>query len=159
MLTDEQAVDAASGLPQLAAEHGLDDTAITELLGGQRDVFVAACANQLASPFGPAGKPCPARPWVCLLCPLAVVLPRHLPNLLQLKGFFSRQFRQQPTTAFLTVFGPYAHRLETDILPRFDQQAITDAAHALDTEAGTTAGSAIGGSVGELLPLRPEELA
>lgn len=159
VLTDEQAVDAASGLPQLAAEHGLDDAAITELLGGQRDVFVAACANQLASPFGPAGKPCPARPWVCLLCPLAVFLPRHLPNLLRLKGFFSRQFRQQPTTAFLTVFGPYAHRLETDILPRFDQQAITAAAHALDTEAGTTAGSEIGGSVGELLPLRPEELA
>jgi hypothetical protein len=161
VLTDEQAVDAASGLPQLAAEHGLDDAAITELLGGQRDVFVAACADQLASPFGPAGKPCPARPWVCLLCPLAVFLPRHLPNLLRLKGFFSRQFRQQPTTAFLAVFGPYAQRLETEILPRFDQQAVTAAAQTLDTEADTTTGGTIGGGVGvgELLPLRPEELA
>lgn len=159
VLTDDQAADAAAGLPQLAAEHGLDDAAISELLGGQRDVFVAACANQLASPFGPAGKPCPARPWVCLLCPLAVFLPRHLPNLLRLKGFFSRQFRQQPTTAFLAVFGPYAHRLETDILPRFDQQAVTAAAHALDTEADTTTGGTIGGGIVGLLPLRPEELA
>jgi hypothetical protein len=92
---------------------------------------------------------------------LAVFLPRHLPNLLRLKGFFSRQFRQQPTTAFLAVFGPYAQRLETEILPRFDQQAVTAAAQTLDTEADTTTGGTIGGGVGvgELLPLRPEELA
>jgi hypothetical protein len=44
-------------------------------------------------------------------------------------------------------------------LPRFDQQAVTAAAQALDTEADTTTGGTIGGGVGELLPLRPEELA
>lgn len=151
VLTDQQAADiavnAAAAFPQLVADHGLDQDAITELLGGERDVFVAACANQLASPFGPAGKPCPARPWVCLLCPLAVFLPRHLPNLARLKGFFSRQFRQQPTAAFLAVFGPYATRLDTEILPRFNPDLVADAAHQVETEHT------------EPFPLRPEELA
>jgi hypothetical protein len=146
VLTDDDAANAAAALPQLISEHGLDDAAIRELLGGERDVFVAACANQLASPFGPAGKPCPARPWVCLLCPLAVFLPRHIPSLLRLKGFFSRQFRQQPTYAFMAVFGPYAHRLETEILPRFDPNTIA-AAQMVDSQ------------VDDVLPLRPEELA
>lgn len=110
-------------------------------------MFVAACANQLASPYGPAGKPCPARPWVCLLCPLAVFLPRHVPNLLRLKGFFSSQFRQQPTTAFMAVFGPYAHRLETEVLTWFDSRVLDAAAHQIATDPG------------HHLPLRPEEHA
>ncbi|HEX6359917.1 hypothetical protein [Actinophytocola sp.] len=60
MLTDQEAADTAvntaAAFPQLVADHGLDQDAITELLAGERDVFVAAWANQLASPFGPAGK-------------------------------------------------------------------------------------------------------
>lgn len=47
----------------------------------------------------------------------------------------------------MAVFGPYAHRLETEILPRFDQRAVTAAAHVVDSQ------------VDALLPLRPEELA
>ncbi|MBF6302944.1 hypothetical protein IU459_36330 [Nocardia amamiensis] len=47
----------------------------------------------------------------------------------------------------MAVFGPYAQRLETEILPRFDPRTVTAAAHVLD------------GRDDELLPLRPEELA
>lgn len=147
VLGDADAARTAEAFPALVADHGLDVGAVAELLAGERDVFLAACANQLASPYGQAGKPCPARPWVCLLCPLAVFLPRHIPNLLRLKEFFAGQFRQHPTTVFMAVFGPYAQRLDTDILPCFDEQAITAAANAL---AGDPAG---------FLPLRPEELA
>ncbi|MEU7640064.1 alpha/beta hydrolase [Streptomyces sp. NPDC039016] len=32
----------------------------------------------------------PARPWVCLLCPLALFTPRHAANLLRMKAFFAR---------------------------------------------------------------------
>ncbi len=64
----------------------MDDTAIAELTGGTRDVFAAARADPLSGLHGPPGKPCPARPWVCLLCPLAVFTPRHAANLLRLKG-------------------------------------------------------------------------
>ncbi|MET9657077.1 hypothetical protein [Streptomyces sp. NPDC006510] len=50
------------------ADLALDDDVIAELVGGQRDVFTAACGYQLSELHGPKGKPCPARPWVCLFC-------------------------------------------------------------------------------------------
>jgi hypothetical protein len=61
-----------------------------------------------------------------------------------LKAFFARQFRQISTEEFLRVFGPYAERLDSEILPRFDRAALEHAASQVrddDTE----------------LPLRPEE--
>ena len=71
-------------------------------------MFIAACADQLSGLHGPKGKPCPARPWVCLLCPLAVFTPRHAANMLRLKAFFARQWLQMPSAHFMAVFGPYA---------------------------------------------------
>ena len=109
-----------------------------------RDVFTAACADQLAGLHGPAGKPCPARPWVCLLCPLAVFAPRHAVNLLRLRAFFSRQWRQMPAAQFMAVFGPYAARID-HILTRFDPGAL----HAATSKVCDT---------DDEIPLRPEEL-
>jgi hypothetical protein len=121
----------------------LDDAAIAELVGGSRDVFTAACGDQLAGLHGPAGKPCPARPWVCLLCPLAVFAPRHAVNLLRLKAFFSRQWRAMPATQFMAAFGPYAARID-QVLDRFDPVHLAAAAvHVADNDAE--------------LPVRPEE--
>lgn len=144
VLNSEDATAAAAALPEAIAGLHLTPAVIRELVGGQRDVFTAACADQLAGLHGPAGKPCPARPWVCLLCPLAVFAPRHAPNLLRLKGFFARQFRQMTTAQFLAVFGPYAHRLDDDILPRFSAAVLTAAAAEV---TGTD----------DELPLRAEE--
>ena len=64
VITAEDAAVLAKGYPQLLAALNLDDTAIAELVGGTRDVFTAACGDQLAGLHGPKGKPCPARPWV-----------------------------------------------------------------------------------------------
>jgi hypothetical protein len=75
VITEEDAAELASGYPQLLAAMNLDTDAIAELVGGARDVFTAACGDQLSGLHGPKGKPCPARPWVCLLCPLAVFGP------------------------------------------------------------------------------------
>lgn len=143
VLTSDNA-EAAAALPTQLDDLRLTDTVVAELLGGARDVFTAACADQLAGLHGPKGKPCPARPWVCLLCPLAVFAPRHAPNLLRLKAFFARQFRQMPLPQFMSVFGVYAHRLDHDILPRI-APAVLDAARS---EVGDR---------DEELPLRPEE--
>ncbi|MFE2972670.1 hypothetical protein ACFXKC_55930 [Streptomyces sp. NPDC059340] len=131
--------------PQAARQLRLDDMALAELLGGERDVFAASCADQLSGLHGPAGQPCPARPWVCLLCPLAVFSPRHLPNLMRLRAYFARQWRLMPAAAFLSVFGPYAQRLDELLTPDcFEERALQHAAPRvtdLDSE----------------LPLRPEE--
>jgi hypothetical protein len=144
VITEEDAAALAADYPQLAADLGLDDTVIAELVGGARDVFTAACGDQLCGLHGPAGKPCPARPWVCLLCPLAVFAPRHAVNLLRLKAFFSRQWRQMPAAQFMAVFGPYAARIG-QVLDRFDPAALASA-------------SALVADTDDEIPLRPEEL-
>jgi hypothetical protein len=144
VITDETAAALAAGYPQLVASLQLGETVIAELVGGQRDVFTAACADQLSGLHGPKGKPCPARPWVCLLCPLAVFAPRHAPNLLRLKGFFARQWRQMTTDHFMAVFGPYSQRVG-EVLDRYDPAVLAAAARQV-------------GDRDDEIPLRPEEL-
>jgi hypothetical protein len=144
VLTGEQAAEFAESFPDEARRLGLDFGAVAELVCGARDVFTAACSDQLAGVHGPKGQPCPARPWVCLLCPLAVFLPRHGANLLRLKAFFARQFRQMPAEQFVRVFGPYADRLENEILPKFSADTLAAAALEVADQDGE-------------LPLRPEE--
>lgn len=142
-VSEQDAAELVRDYPELIGSLRLDDTAIAELVGGHRDVFVAGCADQLTGLHGPKGKPCPARPWVCLLCPLAVFAPRHARNLLALKAFFSRQWRQMPAAQFMAVFGPYSQRI-VQILDRFDPVVLAEAArHIADCD--------------DELPLRPEE--
>lgn len=144
VLSGDRAVELIAGFPDAVSRLGLDEGVVAELVGGRRDVFTAACVDQLAGEHGPKGSPCPARPWVCLLCPLAVFLPRHAPNLLRLGAYFTRQSQQMPTDQFLRVFGPYAQRLDNDILPRLPAAVLAQAGRQVrdtDTE----------------LPLRPEE--
>ncbi|MGH3754230.1 MAG: hypothetical protein ACRDRP_16355 [Pseudonocardiaceae bacterium] len=143
VVTDEDAAALARDYPQLIASLELDDAVIAELVGGVRDVFTAACADQLSGLHGPKGRPCPARPWVCLLCPLAVFAPRHAGNLLRLKAFFSRQWQQLPAAQFMAVFGPYSQRIG-QVLDRFDPAVLACAAHGV-------------GDRDDELPLRPEE--
>ncbi len=144
VLSDEDAAELAAAYPGLVKGLNLDDAAIAGLLSGEQDVFVAACADPLSGLHGPPGKPCPARPWVCLLCPLAVFTPRHAANLLRLKAFFARQWHQMPSAQFMAVFGPYSTRI-TQILERYPAPLIAAAA----AEAGNAADRQI--------PLRPEE--
>jgi hypothetical protein len=144
VLSADQAIELVNDFPDAVSRLSVDEGVIADLVGGRRDVFTAACVDQLAGEHGPKGVPCPARPWVCLLCPLAVFLPRHAPNLLRLKAYFARQFRQMPTEQFLRVFGPYADRLDNDILPRLPAAILAQAGRQVrDVDAE--------------LPLRPEE--
>ncbi len=124
VISSEDAAAFAASFPRLVEDAGLDTATVQALLSGEQDVFAAACASPLNSPHAPAGTLCPARPWVCLLCPLAAFAPRHLPNLLRLKEYFSRQAQQMTTAQFLRIFGLYTARLDEDILPRFGPAAI-----------------------------------
>src|ERR1039458_4282157 len=108
----EQLAALAAGLPAALKELGVDAATAAEIVSGSQDVFTAACTDPLSGLHGPAGKPCPARPWVCLLCPLAIFAPRHAGNLLRLKGWLSRQWAQMPAGQFMATFGPYAARLD-----------------------------------------------
>ena len=144
VLTEGDTVALARDYPQLIAGLDLTDEVIAELVGGERDVFVAGCADQLSGLHGPKGKPCPARPWVCLLCPLAVFAPRHAANLLRLKAFFTRQWQQMPAAGFMAVFGPYADRID-QVLDRYEPGVLAAASCQVADHD-------------DELPLRPEEL-
>ncbi|MFF4644392.1 hypothetical protein [Streptomyces sp. NPDC001389] len=146
VLAGEDVLELVRDYPQKVAALGLDDAALAALVGGSRDVFTAACGDQLSGLHGPKGKPCPARPWVCLLCPLALFTPRHLPNLMRLRAFFARQWDQMTQAEFMGVFGRYDQRLAEILAPdaHFTSKALLAAAAQVtddDTE----------------LPLRPEE--
>jgi hypothetical protein len=108
VITEEDAAALAVGYPQLLATLNLDTDTIAELVSGTRDVFTAACGDQLSGLHGPKGRPCPARPGSA--CSARWRCSRHdiWRNLLRLKAFFSRQWRQMPAAQFLAVFGPYA---------------------------------------------------
>jgi hypothetical protein len=134
---------AAAELPRLVTELKLNHAVLAELIGGARDVFAASCADPLSGLHGPPGKPCPARPWVCLLCPLAVFTTRHAANLLRLKAFFVRQGRQLTVGQFAAVFGPYAQRVD-EVLDCFEPAVVTTAA-------------ALVADRDDEIPLRPEE--
>jgi hypothetical protein len=97
-----------------------------------------------SSPGCTVRRESPARPWVCLLCPLAVFAPRHAVNLLRLKAFFSRQWQQMPAAQFMAVFGPYAARIQ-QVLDRFAPAVLAAAAAGVADRD-------------DELPLRPEEL-
>lgn len=146
VLTAAEAADAAAALPAVVAGLGVDATVAGELVSGERDVFAAACGDPLSGLHGPPGKPCPARPWVCLLCPLAVFTPRHVVNVMRLKAFLARQWQQMPSARFMTVFGPYAQRAD-EVISAFRRHD-----PALTERAALEAGSDDAG-----LALRPEE--
>ena len=79
---------------------------------------------------------------VCLLCPLAVFLPRHAPNLLRLKAYFARHSGRCPPRISWRVFGPYADRID-QILGRLTPAELRPAAGPETTP--------------RQIPLRPEE--
>ena len=127
VVTAGQLADLAAGLPAAIAALGLDEAAAAEIVSGGQDVFTAACTDPLSGLHGPPGKPCPARPWVCLLCPLAIFAPRHAGNLLRLKGWLSRQWRQLPAGQFMATFGPYAARID-EVLQHYPAPVLAAAA-------------------------------
>ncbi|MDG9713003.1 hypothetical protein [Streptomyces sp. DH10] len=146
VLADEDVAVLVRDYPEKVAALGLNDEALDALVGGARDVFTAACGDQLSGLHGPKGQPCPARPWVCLLCPLALFTPRHLPNLMRLRAFFARQWDQMTQAEFMGVFGRYDQRLAELLAPdaHFTSKALLAAtAQVIDDDTE--------------LPLRPEE--
>ena len=137
MLTTEATADLAEWFPEAIRVMGLEEATVTELVStAERDVFVAACTDQLSSLHGPIGKPCPARPWVCLLCPLAIFTPRHAVNLLRMQAFFARQWQRLPSAQFMVLFSPYAQRID-DVLAAFRDPAllVRAARDVADTDA------------------------
>lgn len=73
-------IEAARIDPEsVAALHGVNARTLERMIGGRLDTVLAACADNTNSPHSPAGQPCRASFMLCLECPCARALPRHLP--------------------------------------------------------------------------------
>jgi hypothetical protein len=119
VLTDVDTAELVERYPSTVADLALDDEAIRDLVAGQRDVFTAACADQLAGLHGPKGKPCPARPVGLPALPAGGVRAPTSADPVAAQGFLRPPV---PADAARTVRGgvrPLPAPLSADVLPRF----------------------------------------
>lgn len=63
----------------VAAEYRVDPVTLSRMIAGELDTVMNACSDNENSPHAPAGEPCQASFMLCLGCPCARALPRHLP--------------------------------------------------------------------------------
>jgi hypothetical protein len=104
------------------------------LLDGEQDVWLASCAGFHASPYGPAGAPCPLPFWGCLECSNAVITARKLPAILSFLDFVEDQRRALHASDWMVKFGRAHARITTDVLPAFGTAVIAEARQMLATE-------------------------
>lgn len=116
--------DRAMGLPVAGA------AAVTALLSGEQDVWLASCGGFYASPFGTEGEACPSPFWGCLECSNAVITARKLPALLSFLSFIRTQRQALTEADWTTKFGRVHGRIADQILPRFSEAEIDEARQA-----------------------------
>lgn len=126
LAADPAGAAAALQLPMFEAERVLTTT--------ESDVFAAKCKDFHNSPHGAPGQPCPAAVWECLFCPLAIVTPTKLPNLLHLLDHIDAQSRQLELGEWQRRYLAARRAIKEQILPQFDP-AVIDAARARSAEA------------------------
>lgn len=97
------------------------------LLGGEQDVWLAACSGFDRSPFGEVGSPCPQPFWGCLECRNAVITARKLPALIAFQRFIEEERAGLSAADWAVKFGRTHHRITKQILPVFPDSLIDEA--------------------------------
>lgn len=97
------------------------------LLDGEQDLWLAACGNFLASPFGRQGEACPTPFWGCLECPNAVITARKLPALIAFQAFMDEQREALSPGDWNEKFHRPYHRIAGQILPMFPPSVVENA--------------------------------
>ena len=103
------------------------------MLKGKLDTVMNACIDNQYGPYGDPGQPCRASFMLCLSCPCARALPRHLPvQTLVLDRLTERRHHMTPL-AWTTRFA-LPHAQLSDLLAGFDDEQLS-AARAATTDA------------------------
>ncbi|MCT7365032.1 hypothetical protein A7G45_19350 [Mycolicibacterium llatzerense] len=117
----------------LASELSLSHTDVRRMLKGKLDTVMNACIDNQHGPYGDPGQPCRASFMLCLSCPCARGLPRHLPvQTLVLDRLAERRHHMTPL-AWTTRFA-VPHAQLSDLLAGFDDEQLS-AARAATTDA------------------------
>lgn len=101
----------------------------------EEDVFAAKCKSFYDSPHAPKGSPCSAAVWECLFCPLAIITPSKLPNILALSEHIDKMYEQMATIEWQKRYASARRAIHEHILPRFDDQVIKAAKAKMDKES------------------------
>ena len=117
---------AARADPDCASDL-MEPAGVAALLDGEQDVWLAACANFYASPWGDAGEPCPQPFWTCLECRNAVVTARKLPAILAFRAFVEAERGRLGAEDWRHRFARAHARIVEQILPAFSPATIAAA--------------------------------
>ena len=126
LLTEDDLRRAQESPEAVAGEHGVDTVTLKRMISGELDTVMNACAGYRRSPHAPAGQPCPASFMLCLECPCARALPRHLPVQALLHDQLAERRSQVTPLQWAQRFAA-PHAQLTDILARQGEAAVADA--------------------------------
>jgi hypothetical protein len=128
VLDEREAESLAADAHAAAARLGVEPAKAEELLTtDEQDVFAAKCKDFHHSPHSPAGQPCTAAAWVCLVCPLALVTPTKLPAILRLVEWMDAQYATLSTAEWQARFGAVWKAVHETVLPKFSDRTIAAA--------------------------------
>ena len=110
----------------VGARHGVDADTLRRMAAGRLDTVMNSCVDNRNGPFGSAGETCTASFMLCLGCPCARALPRHL--VVQVLVFDRLTAKRSELTPLSWVkrFG-VAHAQLQDLLSQHDSIDITSA--------------------------------
>jgi hypothetical protein len=107
---------------------------VDDLLSGDQDVWLAACAGFYASPYGAPDAPCPQPFWGCLDCSNAVITARKLPAILAFLSFIEGERAGLSASDWQLKFGRAHARIVGQVLPAFSDEVVAEAQRAASSQ-------------------------
>jgi hypothetical protein len=107
---------------------------VDDLLSGDQDVWLAACAGFYASPYGAPDAPCPQPFWGCLDCSNAVITARKLPAILAFLSFIEGERAGLSASDWQLKFGRAHARIVGQVLPAFSDEVVAEARRAASSQ-------------------------
>lgn len=118
----------------VADKYGIDAATLKRMITGELDTVMNACVDHRGGPHAPLGEPCRASFMLCLGCPCARALPRHLPLQVQVHDRLAER-RAEMTPLQWTQRFALPHAQLADLISQHDEADLADArANATDAD-------------------------
>ncbi|MGX1972513.1 hypothetical protein [Streptomyces kronopolitis] len=118
----------------VAGEYGIDAATLKRMVAGELDTVMNACVDHRHGPHAPAGQPCRASFMLCLGCPCARAMPRHLPIQALIHDRLAAR-RAEMTPREWTQRFALPHAQLANLLSQHDEVDVADArANATDSD-------------------------
>ncbi|MER7959903.1 hypothetical protein [Streptomyces sp. NPDC096030] len=134
VLTRADLERAGTDAEAVATEYGIDAVTLKRMIAGELDTVMNSCVDHRNGPHAPPGQPCRASFMLCLGCPCARALPRHLPVQVLIHDRLAAR-RAELTPQQWTQRFALVHTQLEDLLSRHDDVDVDDArANATDAD-------------------------